>query len=145
MDIATKELNQSAAGRSRNEGERPIPRDGGVMRKPKVWNCDVYDVEFRFCIGWKASDYCKYVLKTFGDDHDYSNYQGMFSQYGLSDGKNIGVIWTDKKDIGTIVHECLHATLRCLEHREVKLDYDNQEPIAYLHECIVKQALKDQK
>jgi hypothetical protein len=38
---------------------------------------------------------------------------------------------------GNIAHEALHLTLKIMQARDIKFDFKNQEPIAYLHGFVV--------
>ena len=46
---------------------------------------------------------------------------------------DVGVIWVkDRKDYGTIAHECLHAVQWATNSRGLKLSEDTDEAFAYL-------------
>lgn len=112
------------------------------MKKPREWYCEVYERRFEFCIGWTAHQLQAYISKKYNDDFKVVGYEGLHCDYYDKRAKTrVSVIWTESKDVSIIGHECLHATLRTLEHRDVKLDYDNQEVIAYLFGAIMRKCI----
>lgn len=45
-------------------------------------------------------------------------------------------------DIALLSHECNHAALDCLFTKGAKIDEDNQEPLAYLQESLLRRCLE---
>jgi len=65
-------------------------------------------------------------------------------------GLRASVIWLEKfngspSSIGTLSHECIHASMRILERVGVPVTLAEHEALAYLQDCILKKALKKLK
>lgn len=52
------------------------------------------------------------------------------------------VVWTLRKDIDVIAHECLHAVNYILENRGVQASWGNDEAQAYLLTELIGEALR---
>lgn len=114
------------------------------MKQPKHWHCEMYDINFFFFIGWKPKHFEKYATEKLkikvGTDTD--DFLGLHYRTDYKK-RPCSLIWTKKSnDIPCIVHECLHAAVSALSYVDVKFDIDNQEPLAYMLENIVKVAVK---
>jgi hypothetical protein len=59
------------------------------------------------------------------------------------DGKTTNVwMYIEKFDIQTIVHECFHAAIATAKIVGIVLDYDNDEPLAYLADWFAGKVLE---
>lgn len=110
------------------------------MKKPNYYFCEYSRVSFYFMIGWKREDAKKFMLKNYNYNPDLNCTGCCISNY--VDGNFINFIWTLRKtDIPVIAHECFHAMMNTQEHIGAVMDYDNQEPPAYMIESLVRKAL----
>lgn len=51
-------------------------------------------------------------------------------------------VWiADKDNIGILAHELIHVTVQTLWTRSVHVDIGGDEPMAYLYQCLMHQAL----
>lgn len=114
--------------------------DDGARMKPGHFYDEVYRQNYYFCIGWRIDDFNKYWK--FADPHPLKD--GYCCQLTEDRGSGI-IIWVRKmprpKMMGALSHEVVHAALQCLESRSFVLDYNNQEPLTYLVEAIMRKAL----
>jgi hypothetical protein len=80
-------------------------------------------------------------------DDDFENLEEHHSQ-GRNISKNrYSAIWIDGKlsfpeSISVIGHELIHHVLGGLDQRGVPITFKNEEVIAYLHECFLREILK---
>lgn len=110
--------------------------------KPKFHYDNCWRANFWFCLGWNQDAFAFYIKKQF--DHEISTkpVNGKTIEF-FDKGNHICVVWTRKKrDIPSLVHECLHAAIFTLDMRGVKFDVDNHEPLTYLVESLVRKALE---
>ncbi len=105
--------------------------------KPTHYWCDLWKMNFYFYLGWKPEEFKKYT--TF----DGVSFEGVDGRMIWPKGPATQLIhiWIRKKtDMVSLVHECVHAAILTLDVRGVKLDADNDEPLAYLIEMIFSKA-----
>jgi len=106
--------------------------------RPKHFYCEVYRMNFYYCLGWTQGEIEKYMKDRHKIDTTFDRVQGrvMFNKE-----EAIVVIWTRKKsDINSLVHECVHAASFTLESRGVLISHLNDEAMAYLVEAIFRKA-----
>lgn len=119
--------------------KRRVTEDGGV-KKPGHFYDEVWRQNYYFHVGWSEEMF-----------YSYWSFQarpplkdGYCIELNQKNGNGI-IIWIrkmpKKKMIGVLAHECVHAALWCLKARGFVLDYDNDEPLTYLVEAIMRKAL----
>jgi hypothetical protein len=118
----------------------------GMARvKPKHYYDPCFRQNFYFFIGWKYKAleiYLEkfYKVKLAGKEKDYA---GKAFELFHSSGKHIVCVWVEnKKHYSALAHECFHAVSYCYKAKDVKYDYDNDEPFAYLLGRLVEEAMK---
>jgi hypothetical protein len=102
--------------------------------------CPIYYVDIYAYIGVKYSA-CVDDLKRRKITNDYelkNTEDGICLR--LSNGSI--VIWTKKKNIFTIAHECFHATQNILERAGIYLENETREAYAYYFEWLLKICVK---
>ena len=106
--------------------------------------CELYEANLYFCLGWSEKRFIKEMKERWDDDLEtLHGCDGNTQEHVAPDGSQLIFIWVrDKKDIATLVHECLHATHMILHARGVKPCFVNDETTAYLLDFIVRKALK---
>lgn len=87
-------------------------------------------------------DHDRWVQKYLGCDHEARDIVGAVDYYENEEGTIIVTLTVQDKDIFTVLHESIHAAWEVLGKAGVKVDSDNQEPLAYLSEYIAKGYLK---
>lgn len=100
--------------------------------------CEVYRMNIYYCLGHEPEWFEGYMKKTHGLEIscDGSSGKALFNQT-----KQIIIIWTRKKrDLPSLVHECVHAGTMILESRGVVISHLNDEALAYLVESIFRKA-----
>ena len=111
--------------------------------KPSFWYCDMYHMNFYYCLGWKRSDFTNYVKKAFDYDCTVAAGKTLMVQ---GENHSIIVIWVSKKtDYSVLAHECLHAANMTLAHIGWKPNLNNDEPQADLLSQIFTNAIKTKK
>jgi len=75
------------------------------------------------------------VAKVLNIDFDVSNYDGM----ACIDKHNYIVAFIDKTTPSIIAHESIHAVGFIFQEHNIRMDANNDEPIAYLLEWIVRE------
>ncbi len=117
---------------------------GVLVSKPAFYFCDVWRMNYYFFLGWKWSDFTKYIEKNY--DHKPTNTAiptGQVLQINKDDGGCIMCIWVEKKnDYATLAHESLHAANWTLERAGWVPDLRNDEPQSYLMTNIFRKALE---
>jgi hypothetical protein len=112
-----------------------------MKRKPRHYYCELYRVNYYFCIGWKAKDVQQFLAKAFGHDKDITQADGYTMLATSEDGAGI-VVWTrHKDDHGVLAHEITHAASFTLGRAGVKASFRNDEAQAYLVGLLVEKAL----
>lgn len=94
-------------------------------------------MNYYFYLGWKPEEF-----------KDYTNYNGPMDaangkciEWSNKEGQIIK-IWTKRKtDLGSLMHECIHAAVWTLQNRGVLADWDNDEPLTYLAQEIFEAAI----
>lgn len=116
----------------------------------KILNKSVYGVPVIIFIG-ELEEFIEYQRKKFKrynisiDNYNYS--LGLTEPLqNTKTNELIILIWMPNykhtiRDLATLSHECLHASLFILESREIKFDYKNDEILTYLHTFILEEAL----
>lgn len=109
--------------------------------KPRFYYCDLYKMNFYFCIGWRPAEFEKYAKRTF--DHELSLRAHRGKTLAVSNDRGmVIVIWTEKKrDFACLAHECVHAANFTLEARGCQPSFENDEPQAYLVDVIFSKAI----
>lgn len=114
--------------------------------KPKIihYYCELYRMNFYFCVGWTAEQFQKEMLKRFGYTPEMGGAAGKTIEWVPDDGGQTLIwVWVKKKnDYACLAHECIHAAHFCLKGRGIKPDFDNDEPVAYLVTILMDKALK---
>lgn len=115
------------------------------LPKPKYYYDHTWRENYYFCIGWAEPDFIKYIKQQFGYTVTTDKANGKCIEWFHDNGASGYVIWTrfksGKKLYPALAHECAHAALFSLTNRGVKLDANNSEPITYLIEALIKQAI----
>ncbi len=112
------------------------------MKKPKHWHCDTWGENFWFFVGWPFEEFESYVEEHF----NYLVRDGSIIRNGMylrlrKGCASVGLIWTAKKHMPTLAHECVHAAGACLESKGVIADWKNDEPLTYLVEALMRKAV----
>jgi hypothetical protein len=110
--------------------------------KPGFYKCDLYRMEFYFCVRWKPEAFQSYMLKHQQTEVEVEDCAGFSVMTNCDLGVRI-FLWScpEDKDNSHLVHECVHAANMTLHSRGVKADFKNDEAVAYLTEMIFKKAL----
>lgn len=113
------------------------------MKKPAHYYNEMYKENFYFCIGWKPSDFEKYILKNYNYEIDCALCDGKTIEW-TSDKGSGQIIWVRYKAgikyYSTLCHELIHASFHILDRRGVRLTADNHEPLNYLVELLMRKA-----
>lgn len=108
--------------------------------KAKHFYCQTWKMNFYLCIGWTPKKFETYMRKQFDYEWAGDRKDGTTLRCDADQG-TIMVLWTrDKKNIGALAHEAVHAANWTLEMRGWKPDLSNDEPQTYLVESIVRHA-----
>ena len=102
-----------------------------------VLDCDLYCANIYVSVGGSAKDAVKWWHQKIGfkgpidatDDHE-RRVGTVFSVEG-----NMGCLiwlWSPSIGVGTLSHECFHATCRILDHTGMRCVNENEEAYAYL-------------
>lgn len=89
---------------------------------------------------------CEYMIEN--SDMEYDGEKGLYMNlYHPKAETQSRVIWLKKfdggiEDLGTLTHECTHASQGILEDCGVPNDWVGTESVAYLQEWIFKEILK---
>lgn len=108
------------------------------------WYCEVWITWF-WILESCPVDYAQSFLKRNDIHYVDLNYEGK-TIFKL-DGEGPIVIWTrplktEADRYSILAHECVHAAHVCLSRKGVKSDFDNDEPVTYLVQQLIKQALE---
>lgn len=110
--------------------------------KVKSYYIDLYKKEVSFILGGSEKEAKEYFLKNYGYDLNSEEFDGIAIEF-VKNGLRKYYVWARfKTNYPVISHECLHVAMYILEAVGFKLDYDNPEPLNYLHEHIFNLALK---
>lgn len=107
--------------------------------KPHSWYCETWRQTFWFCFDCSHEQLSKWMKKKFGDPPNIgADRAGLTATRGVHT-----VIWVRKKsDLGTLVHECIHAANMALAQAGVVPSFENDEAQTYLAEMIFKKGIK---
>jgi len=110
---------------------------------PGFFFCPTWMMNYWYFIGWPPNKFIKYCEKEFNHTPEIGESSGG-KMIEISRGtKTRMVIWTrDKTDLGSLVHECIHAAHFTLQIKGFKPDFLNDEPVTYLVQSIFNHALK---
>jgi hypothetical protein len=118
------------------------------MRKQKVhlYVDECWKQGFYFLIGWSDAAFARFMKRNFNHDIEGTHTtDGATYWLETEDGASTILIWTRNKAgalfYEVLAHECVHAAVRCLDTRGVKLDPSNDEPLAYLVSTLMRKAL----
>lgn len=115
--------------------------------KPLFHFDPVLMINFWFFVGWTPTATTKYLRKHWNfDDIGFERKCGRCIEFDNDRGKHAIVIWTRSKpkgayEIGTLAHECVHATNMAFSARNVRLDLENDETQAYFTAHLVRVGL----
>lgn len=110
-------------------------RDSLYKRIKHHW-CPTWRFNFYYCIGWSEKDFKAYVEDSFNHTPNVKMANGTCLEVWNND-HHIFVIWVRKKsDLGSYLHECVHAAGMALTQRGWKYNAENDEPFAYLVQSI---------
>lgn len=110
--------------------------------KPRHAYCEVFKMNFYFCIGWGPDQFAKYMQKNFNHDPKMKLAEGKTIMVENDKGR-ITIIWIkDRTDFPVLAHECIHAANFTLDVIGHIYDYENDEVMAYLTTWIIKKAMK---
>jgi len=108
---------------------------------------EIYFSDIRVIIG-EYSYYQKYCKSLGLEEVKQENYGGEMQQLTNTEtGDHAFLVWFPYIDFtsvsyGIITHEFIHVVLRIFETVGIKLDFDNQEPLAYYMEYLITQFLQ---
>ena len=113
------------------------------MSKPGFFFCQTWMMNYWYFRGWPSNKFIKYCEKEFKFTPEISEKtSGKMIEHTDNKGTRI-LIWTkEKKDLPTLVHECIHAAHFTLAAKGFKPDFYNDEPVTYLVQSIFRYALK---
>lgn len=110
--------------------------------------CSVYALNYFFISTPTFDEFRKIMKKRFKleipeDDQTEGHFEIITK---VNKGVDIGVIWVkDRKDYGTIAHECLHAVQWSTSQRGLNLSEETEEAFAYLFSFLVSTIQKSDK
>lgn len=106
---------------------------------------DLWNMQYILFLGWKDHEFDNWCVENLHFQPESSG-KGGLCLYGNGSEGDVCCVWVKRKnDHGTIAHECLHAAMETLSARGVKCDYDNPEPLTYLHGWIVDKCYEAKK
>ncbi len=96
-------------------------------RKPIWWYCEVFRRNVYMFIGWREGAAEEWALK---------NHGVHLMSHGRAHGKTWYIdgnvyVWTENRDMDTIVHECVHAANYIFNDVGHKTEAENDELMAY--------------
>ena len=106
----------------------------------KKYYCDMYNANIWFLYNCDHIE-CKKILekklKATVDDWAHEDSEGFTEVYS---DPNVFVVWIkEKKDIYTLLHECVHLAIEILNDRGIKFsEKENGEVLAYYIEKLFK-------
>lgn len=117
--------------------------DKKPKKLPDFFFCPTWKMNYYFCLGWKETDLIKYCKWRFDYTPEIGPAQtGKLFEF-INGSEIIMLIWTrNKKDLSSLVHECVHAANFTLEIKGWKPDFNNDEPLTYLVQSIFDSAFK---
>lgn len=114
------------------------------MKKPGFFFCYTWMMNYWYFIGWDKKQFTKYCEKHFDHTPEFHSetVKGKLIEVHNDKGTKM-LIWTqDKKDLPSLVHECVHAAHFTLALKGFKPDFYNDEPVTYLVQSIFTHAMK---
>lgn len=112
------------------------------MKKPRHYFNRTYRSDYIYFIGWSAKQFKKYCAVHFKIDIKTDGYGGLTIEIQNSDGFIYVLIWVlDKKDYGSLSHECNHAAAYTLLRVGVKASFSNDEAFTYLSQDLFNFAM----
>ena len=78
------------------------------------------------------------ITKMYNIDFDMSGFNGM----AFRDNRNYIIAFSEEANSSIIAHESLHAVSYIFQDHVMRMDCENDEPIAYLLEWIVSECHK---
>ena len=60
-------------------------------------------------------------------------------------GQELLWIWTKRKSVATLAHECIHAIFKLFDSRGIPITYENQETFAYFVRYLIQEVLDFEK
>lgn len=107
------------------------------LKQSEHWFCEVWQVNFYFCIGWEWRALQVFAKGKIGfdiDDREEPEGISLCNRHGT-------IIWIrEGQPASTIAHECLHAANHNLGMKGVKADFFNDEAQAYLLGALFERA-----
>lgn len=110
-------------------------------------NDEIYYADIRVIIGEYAY-YQKYCVSLGLEEIKQENYGGEMQQLTNTEtGDYAFLVWFPHIDFtsinyGVITHEFIHLVFRVFQTVGIKLDFENQEPLAYYMEYLITQFLQ---
>lgn len=100
-----------------------------------------------FCVQWPEDEFEFYMKRVWKFEASEKGYDGKCIAVAQEGSGVIIIIYTRKGNSqpDTLTHECVHAANFIFESRNVRFDYENDEPYAYLVGMIYREALKSVK
>ena len=106
--------------------------------KPRSYYCDTWAMQYYFLVGWNYKKIEKFLNNIYKIKIDLSKDDG----FCIEINGDI-YIWTrHKHNYPVIAHECTHAATMTLNMRGWQMDYNNDEPLAYLIQTIMEKILR---
>jgi len=114
-----------------------------VKRKFIHYFDECWEVNFYFCFGWTIEEFALFIKKKTGNGSNLSDCAGQ-CVYNSEVGTFIFIKEKCRtiKFYSSLVHEITHAAVYNLTDKGVKIEYGNDEPLAYLTGCLMKKALE---
>lgn len=110
--------------------------------KPKYIYSELFGVNIWVYYGWKDADFRRHVKKDTGCALEPNETErGHWYLINTDKAKNLHCIWTRKKDVWTLAHECLHCVFNMLADKGIKYDDSSEELYTYYLELIMRQTL----
>lgn len=113
----------------------------------KIWD-SLFLMQYYVSYGVSRSAVKKAVKETLGANAAKNipliGVDGLASHYTDSKGVSIVWIWTLRKDISVLAHECFHAVSYTMQDKSVPLNTSTQEVFAYMLEMLIHAVLEKQ-
>lgn len=109
--------------------------------KAKHFFCEMYKVNFYYCLDWPLEHFAYYLKKNFNHDLRMNSPEGKCLIFNVKSASII-IIWVrSKKNTPILVHECVHAANMALDRAGVVADFNNDEAQAYLIDLVFRKAI----
>jgi hypothetical protein len=109
--------------------------------KPKKYYLDMFHMNVLYMYGWSKKAYTKYMKQHYRMDPDIHSANGFTMHLSVAGEQDVIVIWTDRRDVTILAHECVHGANMVLDAVGVHPSFKNDETQAYLVQLILEKGL----